>query len=99
MKTLHLYRNIDGEPYDERIYFYDGHVYEILTVKGSNIKPQEGYPILDAQALDFSMEDGVVKVTAKDTEGRENHITVSARSLLNGVKGSDMSEEDSGGVG
>ena len=99
VKTLHLYRNIDGEPYDERIYFYDGHVYEILTVKGSNIEPQEGYPILDAQALAFSMEDGVVKVTAKDTEGRENHITVSARSLLNGVKGSDMSEEDSGGVG
>ena len=68
-------------------------------MKGSNIKPQEGYPILEAGALDFSMENGVVTVTAADTEGRENHITVSARSLLNGVKGSDVDEEDSGGVG
>ena len=99
VKTLHLFRDIDGDTYDERIYFHDGHVYEILTIAGSNIKPEEGYPILEAQALDFSMEDGVVSVTAKDTEGRENHITVSARSLLNGVKGSDLSEEDSGGVG
>ena len=99
VNTLHLYSNIDGDTYDQRIYFYDGHVYEILSVKDSNIKPQDGNPILDANDLQFSMQDGVVSVTAVDTEGRSNHTTVSVRSLLDGTKGKELENKDSGGVG
>ena len=86
VNTLHLYQDIDGDKYDQRIYYYDGHIYEILTIADNNINPADGMPILEAQALEFSMEDDVVSVTAKDMDGRENHITISARSLLDGEK-------------
>ena len=99
INTLHLYQEIDGDTYDQRIYFYDGHVYEMLTVADSGIEPDGGSPILEAHGLDFSMEDDVVTVHAKDTEDRENHITISARSLLNGTKGKLIDDEKSGGVG
>ncbi len=97
VNTLHLYQEIEGDTYDQRIYFYDGHVYEILTVADNNIDPEDGSPVLEAHGLDFSMEDGVITVHSKDTEDRENHITISARSLLNGTKGELI--EDEGGVG
>jgi len=96
VNTLHLYQEIEGDTYDQRIYFYDGHVYEILTIADNNIDPADGSPVLEAHGLDFSMEDGVVTVHSKDTEDRENHITISARSLLNGTKGELI---DEGGVG
>jgi hypothetical protein len=63
----------------------------------SNIAPEDGSPILEAHGLDFEMEDDVVTVHAKDTEDRENSVTISARSLLNGTKGKLI--EDEGGVG
>ncbi|MBR6228756.1 MAG: DUF4860 domain-containing protein [Eubacterium sp.] len=97
VNTLHLYRDIDGDVYDQRIYYYDGHIYEILTIADNNIDPGDGYPILDAQGLEFSMEDGVITVQAKDMDGRENRITVSARSLLNGTRGESLDEEEGGG--
>ena len=98
VNTLHLYQDIEGDTYDQRIYFYDGHIYEILTIANNNIDPGDGTPILDAQGLDFEMEDGVVTIHAKDMDGRENRITISARSLLNGTKGKSV-EEEGGGVG
>ena len=100
VNTLHLYRDIDGDIYDQRIYYYDGHIYEILTIADNNIDPADGTPILDAQGLDFTMEDGVVTIHAKDADGRENQITISARSLLGGVKGEAVDgQEGDGGVG
>lgn len=100
VNTLHLYTEIEGDKYDQRIYFYDGHVYEVLTIVGSNLSPEDGNAILEAKDLKFDMKDGVVSISAVDTEGRENHTTVSARSLLNGTKGEALEgEEDSGGVG
>ena len=97
VNTLHLYRDIEGDIYDQRIYYYDGHVYEMLTIADNNIAPGDGSPVLECHGLDFAMEDGVITVNAKDTEDRENHITISARSLLNGTKGQLI--EDEGGVG
>ena len=99
VNTLHLYQEIAGDIYDQRIYFYEGKVYEILAVSGSNIKPQDGNAILDAEALSFDMQDGIVKVSATDTEGRENHVTVAVRSQLNGARAQRLTGEDSGGVG
>ena len=97
INTLHLYMDVEGDIYDQRIYFYDGHVYELLTLSESNIEPEDGSPILEAHGLDFEMEGDVVTIHAKDVEDRENSITISARSLLNGTKGKLI--EDEGGVG
>ncbi|MBO6108129.1 MAG: DUF4860 domain-containing protein [Eubacterium sp.] len=99
VNTLHLYQEIDGDVYDQRIYYHDGHIYEILTIANNNIAPEDGNPILEAHGLEFEMKDGVVSVKAKDTEDRENHITVSVRSKLDGVKGDHLDGKDSGGVG
>ncbi|MBO4395932.1 MAG: DUF4860 domain-containing protein [Eubacterium sp.] len=99
VNTLHLYQELGGDVYDQRIYFYEGKVYEILAVPGSNIKPEDGNAILDAQALSFDMQDGLVNIRATDTEGRENHVAVSVRSQLDGARSERLAGEDSGGVG
>ncbi|MBR1873390.1 MAG: DUF4860 domain-containing protein [Eubacterium sp.] len=103
VNTLHLYREIEGDIYDQRIYYYEGQVYEILTIANNNIEPEAGSPILDANGLEFEMSDGLVTIKATDTDDRVNHTSVAVRSIagVSGRAGTDINESggDSGGVG
>lgn len=78
--TLHMYQKIDGEVYDTRIYFYDNHIYELLTLADIEIRPEAGSPVLEARGLMFSHNGNVIEITAKDEEGREGTATVALRS-------------------
>lgn len=98
VNTLHIFQEVEGDRYDQRIYFYEGEIYEIEALEDVSLEPADGTPILEAKDLRFEMEDGVITVFSTDMDNRENRITLSVRSLLNGVKGSEQ-QEDSGGVG
>ncbi|MBO5487296.1 MAG: DUF4860 domain-containing protein [Eubacterium sp.] len=78
--TLHMYQTIEGEVYDTRIYFYDNHIYELLTLADIKINPDAGSPIMEAKGLSFQRNGNVVEIVAKDAEGREGTATVALRS-------------------
>ena len=99
VNTLHLYLDIDGDTYDQRVYFYEGKVYELLTGLGSNIPPEDGVEMLDAEDLSFEMSDGLIMVSATDTDHRENHTAIAVRSLLNSQKADGDIGDGDGGVG
>ena len=48
--TLHMYQTIEGEVYDTRIYFYDNHICELLTLADIKINPDAGSPIMEANS-------------------------------------------------
>lgn len=79
MNTLHLYEMIEGQLFEQKIYFYDGYIYEMFTVAGNNIEPEAGNPIMEAKALNFKKEDSVIRITSVDVDGRENAATVALR--------------------
>ena len=78
--TLHLYQMIEGQMFDLRIYYYDGHIYELFTVADNEIEPEAGNPIMEAEGLSFSQDGRVIEITAVDANHLTNTATVTIRS-------------------
>ena len=85
VNTLHLLETIDGIRYDLKIYYYQGKVYELFAAEESEMKPEDGVAIMDAKDLHFEKKGSLIRITSKDSEGRENETTVSMRSEESGV--------------
>ena len=85
VNTLHLLETIDGIRYDLKIYYYQGKVYELFAAEESEMKPEDGVAIMDAKDLHFEKKGSLIRITSKDSEGRENETTVSLRSEESGV--------------
>ena len=85
VNTLHLLEKIDGIRYDLKIYYYQGKVYELFAAEESEMKPEDGVAIMDAKDLHFEKKGSLIRITSKDSEGRENETTVSLRSEESGV--------------
>lgn len=85
VNTLHLLETIDGIRYDLKIYYYRGNVYELFAAEESEMKPEDGVAIMDAKDLHFEKKGSLIRITSKDSEGRENETTVSLRSEEGGV--------------
>ncbi len=100
VNTLHIYRDIEGQSYDERVYFYDGKIYELLAVDEGQNSPDEGTVLAKAKDLSFEMKDGLIRIKEIDVNGKENVASVAPRGLIGeGAKGDIAEEIDSGGVG
>ena len=77
--TLHMYQNIEGEKFDLRVYYYQGKIYEMLTLAGSDMDPEDGSAIMDAKGLSFEQTGKRIHIKAKDADGLENEATVTLR--------------------
>lgn len=78
--TLHLYQEIEGEKFDTRIYYYNGYIYELLTLEDLEFKPEAGNTVMEAKGLSFRLNEGVIEITTVDTEGHTNTASVALRS-------------------
>ena len=85
VNTLHLLETVDGIRYDLKIYYYQGKVYELFAAAESEMNPEDGVAIMDAKDLHFEKKGSLIRITSKDSEGRENETTVSLRSEESGV--------------
>lgn len=83
--TLHMYQEIEGAAYDLRVYYYEGKIYEMLTLRGADMDPQDGNAIMDAQGLSFKKDGNVIRIASKDADGLENEATVALRCGESGV--------------
>lgn len=77
--TLHLYQTVDGERLDMRIYYYDGHIYELLTLVDLDMEPEAGNPIMEAKGLTFKQEGSLIHISSVDAGGLTNTATVALR--------------------
>lgn len=80
VETLHLYQTIEGEKFDQRIYCYNGYLYELLTTADNEIEPEAGNRIMEARQLSFDAEGDFLQITAVDKDGRESRTAVTLRS-------------------
>lgn len=80
IETLHLYRMIDEERFDFRIYYYKGYIYELFTTADNVIEPLAGNAIMEAQGLSFEQTGSLIRITAVDSGGREGTAAVAIRS-------------------
>lgn len=80
IETLHLYQTIEGQKFDMRIYYYQGYIYELLTMADNNIEPEAGNPIMEAKSLSFEKEGEVIWISSVDANNLSNSATVAIRS-------------------
>lgn len=77
--ALCMTETYDGTDYVTSIYFYNGYVMELYTEAGYGFLPEDGFQIVEAQGLDFSIEDGLCTVTCVGTGDGRAQATVSLR--------------------
>lgn len=70
---------IDGEPYLTRIYCHDGWITELFAFEGGEFSPEDGERVVEAQALDFDLNDGLLTVDLTDENGQDSSLTLSLR--------------------
>lgn len=80
IETLHLYREIDGERYDVRIYYYDGYIRELFTLAGLDLKPEAGNKVMEAKGLSLKQEGSAIQILATDAGGLRSESVVALRS-------------------
>lgn len=68
------------EVYASRVYCYDGWLMELYTLAEEPMEPQDGQRILEAQDLELSLEDGLLKAVLTLPGGTEDTLQLSLRS-------------------
>lgn len=66
--------------YVTRVYCYEGYLMELYVSREDPLGPADGERIMAAQALELSLEDGLLSVTATDETGEESSLLLSLRS-------------------
>ncbi len=69
IEMLTVYSAEEGEAYITRVYFYDGWIRELYSSVQYNFDPTDGEKIAKAKALDFDLDDGLLKVTIETEDG------------------------------
>lgn len=80
LSTLFLHQTIEGEDYWVRIYCYDGTVRELFTEANQAMEPEDGQEVMTASALHFTLEEGLLTITAADTAGQISELSLLLRS-------------------
>lgn len=75
----------DGTIYETLIYCYDGQLRELYMELGNDLSPADGMGLMDLSSLDFSVEGGLLTVSAGDSAGNLWSVALSPRSGLEEV--------------
>ena len=70
--------------YVTRIYCYDGYLRELFSTVTGNFEPEAGEKILEAQQVDFVLDDNCLSVFVTGTDGKKTEITMTLRSTRGG---------------
>ena len=70
---------IDGVCYETRIYCYDGWLRELFAESGYNASPEDGEQLLPLEALELTLESGLLRVTFTDEDNTETELLLSCR--------------------
>lgn len=74
--ALILLEQLDGQSYTTRIYCYEGYLMELYTPKEGTFAPQDGTRILPMEALEVTIEGGLLTVTLEDEKQNSGQIAL-----------------------
>lgn len=77
--ALTLSEDIDGYTYITRIYCFDGWLRELFTAADGDFKPEDGEKVIEAEAMEVSVNDGLLTVNITDPSGEKTEIVLSLR--------------------
>ena len=71
---LCIIEEIEGAEYITRVYCHDGWIRELFTLAEGDFAPEDGEKILEAEALELSLENELVRVTVTGGSSAEFFI-------------------------
>ena len=80
VSTLVLTEDIDGYPYETRIYCYDGYLREMFCPAGLGLAPGFGEEILPMEDFRVVLEDNMLRAELILTDGTSEHCQLLLRS-------------------
>lgn len=84
VESLELSETLGGEEYITRIYCYDGTLRELFSAASGNFTPEDGESILEAEQVDFSLENGCLRVLVTTIKGEKTELILALRSAKGG---------------
>lgn len=90
VEALTLSEDIDGSIYQTRVYCYDGWLMELFAESGLEFHPENGNKVIEAQALDMDIEDGLLSIRVTDRAGEQTELELYLRG--SGAAGEEASE-------
>jgi len=78
--ALCIEEDIDGESYMTCVYCYDGWLRELFCAADGDINPEDGERVLEASALDLTLEDGLLSMAVTGTDGTATVLRLHVRS-------------------
>lgn len=80
VETLVFVEEIGGEVYETKLYCYEGWLMELFSAAGNDLSPADGEKILETEAVDFTLEDGLLQVNITMADGTEQALSLHLRS-------------------
>jgi len=80
VSTLVLAQDIDGSPYETRIYCYDGYLREMFCESGAGIPPEFGEEIIPMDAFSADLEGNALRIVLSMPDGTDGELFVMLRS-------------------
>lgn len=77
---LCISQDYDLNTYVTRVYCHDGYLRELFCSPEDELGLDAGEPVLEAQAVDFALKDGLLTVTATLADGTGDSLHISLRS-------------------
>ena len=78
----------DKNGYGTRVYYYDGYIMELYADTSLSLHPRDGERIMESQGVEMALDDGLLSVTAIDSEGESTSMVLSLQ-----AEGRDADEE------
>lgn len=66
-QALTIREEIDGDTYLTRVYWHEGHLRELFSGENAELSPEDGEKVMEAESLNFSMEDGLLTAEVDGT--------------------------------
>jgi len=86
VRALELREVLGEEEYITRIYSYDGYLRELFSSASGNFQPGDGERILEAEQVDFSLEENRLQITVTGAKGETTQLQLTLRSTKGGCR-------------
>lgn len=77
LQTLTVREEIGGRIYLTRVYCYEGHIRELFAAESANVSPGDGEVIIEADALTFALDEGILTVKITHPDGKIQKLLLS----------------------
>ena len=74
LQAMTIREEISGRTYVTRVYCPDGHIRELFAAESAAVSPEDGETVLEAEALVFSVDGKLLKVSITHSDGNRQQL-------------------------